>query len=125
MNEIMEWYMVVIRKYAQFSGRARRREYWTFTLVNLAIYIVGAILAGLLGRLGIIVSGLVTVFSLAVLIPGLAVSFRRMHDIGRSAWWLLIALVPIVGGIVLLVFCAQDSQPGDNQYGPNPKGAFA
>jgi len=118
----MNWYLAVLRKYAEFSGRARRREYWLFALFNLLITIALAFVdmaAGLMHETGYgLLSGL---YSLAVLIPSIAVSVRRLHDTGRSGWWLLIALVPIVGVIVLLVFMLLDSQPGDNGYGPNPK----
>lgn len=113
----MDWYLSVLRKYADFSGRARRREYWMFALVNFLVSLVlGAI--GLMGH-GF---GLLTwIYTAAVLIPSFAVGFRRLHDTGRSGWWTLILFVPLVGAIVYLVFMCMDSAPGDNQYGPNPK----
>ncbi len=115
----MNWYLGVLKKYAEFSGRARRTEYWMFVLFNLIISaVIGVIDRSVLGS-----NALGIIYSLAVLIPSLAVSVRRLHDTGRSGWWLLIGLVPILGWIVLLVFAVQDSQPGANQYGPNPKGA--
>lgn len=113
----MDWYLAVLKKYAEFSGRARRKEYWMFTLVNAIVMMV---LMGL-GMVTKAFSVLYLVYCLGVLIPSIAVSFRRLHDTGRSAWWLLIALVPIVGAIVLLVFVCQDSAPGTNQFGANPK----
>jgi len=113
----MNWYLEVLKKYAVFSGRARRKEYWMFFLFNIIIALVLGFIEGLVGGPGIIG----TLYSLAVLIPGIAVSIRRLHDIGRSGWWLLICLIPIIGPIVVLVFMAQDSKPGDNQYGQNPK----
>lgn len=121
----MDWYLKVIRNYVGFSGRARRKEYWMFFLFNLIISIVLAIVDGALGlkiggEQGAGLLGLV--YSLAVLLPGIAVSIRRLHDTGRSGWWLLIALVPFIGFIVLLVFMVLDSQGGNNEYGPNPKG---
>jgi len=121
----MDWYLKVIRNYVGFSGRARRKEYWMFFLFNLIISIVLAIVYGALGlkiggEQGAGLLGLV--YSLAVLLPGIAVSIRRLHDTGRSGWWLLIALVPFIGFIVLLVFMVLDSQGGNNEYGPNPKG---
>ena len=125
MDDMVEWYRTVIRKYAQFTGRSRRKEYWMFTLANLVIYVVGGILSGILGRLGVIISGLIALYALAVIIPSLAVAIRRLHDTGRSGWWMLISFVPLIGGIILLVFFAQDGEPGDNQYGPNPKSIFA
>ena len=112
------------KKYACFSGRARRQEYWLFFLFNLIasiiINVIGGVLAGATGVEAFAYLG--AIYSLALLIPGFAVFVRRMHDIGKSGWWWLIGLIPFVGWIVLLVFCCLDSQPGDNQYGPNPKG---
>jgi uncharacterized membrane protein YhaH (DUF805 family) len=119
----MNWYLEVLKKYAVFSGRARRREYWYFFLFNIIISIVLAVIDGVTGSfspeagMGLL-SG---IYTLAVLIPGIAVSVRRLHDTERSGWWLLIALVPLIGAIVLLVFMVQDSKPGQNQYGVNPK----
>lgn len=117
----MNWYLEVLRKYAVFDGRARRMEYWMFMLFNLVITVVLAIVEGFLGSAGLVGA----LYGLAVLIPGIAVSVRRLHDTNRSGWWLLIAFVPIIGTIVLLVFMFLDSQPGSNQYGPNPKAAAA
>ena len=113
----MEWYLAVLRNYAGFSGRARRTEYWMFVLFNIVIAIVLSILDALVLGSGI----LGTLYSLAVLIPSIAVGVRRLHDTGRVGWWLLIGLVPVVGFIVLLIFFVQDSQTGDNEYGANPK----
>jgi uncharacterized membrane protein YhaH (DUF805 family) len=117
----MNWYLEALKKYAVFSGRARRTAYWMFVLFNVIIAVVLAIIDGLVGSPGIL--GLL--YGLAVLIPGLAVSVRRLHDTNRSGWWLLICLIPLVGAIILLVFMVQDSQPGENRYGPNPKAAVA
>ncbi len=118
----MSWYLEVLKKYAVFSGRARRTEYWMFLLGNVVIALVLGVIEGIVGvALDSDLSLLSTVYSLAVLIPSLAVSVRRLHDTSRSGWWLLLGLVPIIGVIVLLVFMVQDSHPGDNQYGPNPK----
>lgn len=120
----MNWYLEVLQKYAVFEGRARRSEYWYFVLFNLLISIFLGIIDYLLfGSHGF---GLLRgVYSLAVLVPGLAVSVRRLHDTNRSGWWLLLAFVPIIGAIVLLVFMVQDSQSAENQYGQNPKGLAA
>ena len=108
------------RKYADFSGRARRSEYWWFFLFNVLVAAVASVLDAIIGtRYGS--SGLVEILvQLALLIPGIAVAIRRLHDTGRSGWWLLIGLVPIAGWIVLLVFFVQDSQ-GENEYGASPK----
>jgi uncharacterized membrane protein YhaH (DUF805 family) len=117
----MSWYLAVLKKYAQFSGRARRAEYWWFFLVNV---IVSGVLGWIEARAGS--SGVVgIVYSLAVLVPSLAVSVRRLHDTGRSGWWMLLLALPIAGAIVLLVFAAQDGNAGPNQYGPSPKSAPA
>jgi uncharacterized membrane protein YhaH (DUF805 family) len=116
-----------LQKYADFSGRARRSELWFFVLFNVLVNIVASIIDSVLGTRNSYGSGLIaTLASLALLLPNLAVGARRLHDTGRSAWWLLIGLVPFVGWIVLIIFYVQDSQ-GDNQYGPSPKrlgGAF-
>lgn len=119
----MNWYLEVLKKYAVFSGRARRKEYWFFLLFNVIISIVLGIIDGVTGSFSpeVGVGFLGGIYSLAVLIPGLAVSVRRLHDTERSGWWLLIAFVPIIGAIVLLVFMVQDTKPGENQYGENPK----
>ena len=123
----MNWYLEVLKKYALFSGRARRKEYWFFVLFNIIISIALAVIDGVTGSFspeaGMGLLG--GIYTLAVLIPGIAVSVRRLHDTERSGWWLLIALVPLIGAIVLLVFMVQDSKPGQNQYGANPKEATA
>jgi uncharacterized membrane protein YhaH (DUF805 family) len=111
------------QKYVDFSGRARRSEYWYFFLFTIIVGFVAGIIDSILGTRGTAGgTGLVgAITSLALLLPGLGVAVRRLHDTGRSGWWLLIGLVPIVGAIVLLVFFVQDSH-SENQYGPNPKG---
>jgi uncharacterized membrane protein YhaH (DUF805 family) len=119
----MQWYLDVLKKYAQFSGRARRKEYWYFVLFNMIFSIVLAMVDNQTGTLNAesgvgLLSG---IYSLAVLIPSIAVAFRRLHDTGRSAWWLLIGLIPIIGWIVIIVFLVQDSQEGENEYGVSPK----
>jgi uncharacterized membrane protein YhaH (DUF805 family) len=115
----MNWYLKVLKNYVGFEGRARRTEYWMFVLFNFLAAIVLAILEYLLG----LESVLTVLYSLAILLPSLAVAVRRLHDTGRSGWWILINLVPFVGGIILLVFMCLDSQEGENEYGVNPKGA--
>ena len=133
----MNWYLQAMRKYADFSGRARRREYWFYelftTLIGVAIvliillWVAGSVRAlnvGMAGTAGMGAGALgifYIVYGLGNLLPSLAVSVRRLHDTGRSGWWVLISLVPFAGGIVLLVFFLLDSQPGANRYGPNPK----
>jgi len=122
----MSWYLEVLKKYAVFSGRARRKEYWMFVLFNMIIALVLAFIdgaAGLAGETGI--GPLYSLYCLAVLIPAIAVGVRRLHDTNHSGWWFFILLVPFIGAIVLLVFFVQDSQAGDNKYGPNPKTSAA
>lgn len=119
----MNWYLTALQNYADFDGRARRREYWFFVLFNFLIAIGLECFAVLFHQSGVSVLG--ALYSLAVLIPSIAVSVRRLHDTSRRGWWLLIGVVPILGAIVLLVFMVQDSQPGENAFGPNPKSAPA
>ena len=119
----MNWYLEVLKKYVDFSGRARRSEYWYFVLFNVLISIGLVILDNVLGIATNDVSPLYSLYSLAVLLPGLAVGVRRLHDTGRSGWHLLLGLIPCIGGIILLVFFVEDSQYGENQYGPSPKEA--
>jgi uncharacterized membrane protein YhaH (DUF805 family) len=119
----MDWYLAVLKNYAQFNGRAGRKEYWYFTLFNVIFSVVLSFVDGLTGTwdpesgIGL----LSTLYSLAVLIPSIAVGVRRLHDTGRSAWWLLILLIPLIGVIIFLVFMVLESQEGENQYGPSPK----
>ena len=114
----MNWYLEVLRKYAVFSGRARRKEYWMFFLFNIIIAFVIGFVTGFAGSvlgIGTTLSNTTNIiYNLAVLIPSIAVGVRRMHDLGRSGWWILF---PVVN----LVFLCLDSQPDENEYGPNPK----
>ncbi|MFI5734122.1 DUF805 domain-containing protein [Kribbella sp. NPDC051587] len=116
----MHWYVEVLKKYAVFRGRARRKEYWLYTLVNLVVSIVLAIVDRLLGTDGRIdlISG---VYGLLVLVPTLAVTVRRLHDTDRSGWWILLNLFPVVGWLVVLVFNVMDGTPGPNRHGADPK----
>ncbi|MCH5346439.1 MAG: DUF805 domain-containing protein [Muribaculaceae bacterium] len=125
----MNYYLKCLRQYADFSGRARRAEYWYFTLFNaifvMAIAFVFGFIGGIIGgeQFGTIMGSVCYyAYCLAVFIPGLAVCVRRLHDIGKSGWYYLLVLIPLVGAIILLVFFCTDSQPGSNQWGPNPKG---
>ncbi len=135
MNDVNMF--TALKKYADFSGRARRKEYWLWQLFNIIVNVAFQIISMILVGVGVasgseefanicgIFSALVNLASgvvgLVLLIPNLSVAVRRLHDTGRSGWNLLWGLVPCVGPIILLVFYCQDSQPGLNQYGENPK----
>ena len=112
-----DYFVDVFKKYAVFNGRSRRAEYWYFALFSTIISILLEIISFFVLKNLIIVY----LYDLAVLIPGLAVSIRRVHDIGKSGWFILINLIPIVGFIIWIVYMATDSQPGENKYGQNPK----
>jgi uncharacterized membrane protein YhaH (DUF805 family) len=107
----------VLNKYADFSGRASRSEYWWWVLAYVIAYVVVAIVSGILGKFAMV---LPVLLALAVFVPSLAVSVRRLHDVDKSGWWLLIGLVPLVGFIVLLYFTVQQGTSGPNQYGEDP-----
>ena len=117
----MKYYLKALKNYADFSGRARRKEYWLFTLYNIIIFAALVILGAMVGFLPGGAEGVFGAFYMVgVLIPALAVSVRRLHDTGRSGWWLLLYFVPF-GAIVVLVFLVQDSNPASNKFGKNPK----
>jgi uncharacterized membrane protein YhaH (DUF805 family) len=113
----MEWYLKVLRKYMTFFGRACREEYWSFVLFQIIITLVIGIIDLLLKDAYMLLS---LVYYLVTLIPTIAVSVRRLHDVGRSGWWLLLNIIPFCG-IILLIFFLSDSQPHTNAYGPSPK----
>ena len=117
MQKIVDAYRKIWTNYTAFSGRTNVPDYWWAVLGNIIVVAVLRILCliPVLGTIFGIVSGL---YGLAILIPSLAMSFRRLHDTGKSAWYLLLGLIPAVGEIILIVFLAQPSQDGDNQYGP-------
>lgn len=112
----MNWYIKCWQQYADFRGRARRSEYWYFVLCNLIVEAVLEAVAYLLGA-----NFLVSIYGLAVLLPSLGVGVRRLHDIGKSGWYLLISLIPLIGWIWIIVLLCRDSQHGTNEWGPNPK----
>ncbi len=119
----MNWYLKVLKNYVGFSGRARRKEYWMFVLFNIIALIIAMVLDRVLGlaseQYGY--GPIYALYALAVLLPGLAVGVRRLHDTDKSGWWLLLALIPILGAIVLLVFFVIEGTHGDNRFGPDPK----
>jgi uncharacterized membrane protein YhaH (DUF805 family) len=119
----MNWYLKVLRQYSDFNGRARRTEYWMYVLFNFIFFIVAAIIDNIAGTTiaGLPYGLFYFLYALAVIIPGLAVSVRRLHDVGKSGWMILIALIPIIGAIWLFVLMVTEGNQNDNQYGQNPK----
>ena len=123
----MKWYLKVLKDFGNFRGRARRSEYWYFALFNFIFAIVAMLLDNLIGTtfdiegVPIPYGYIYLLYVLAVFIPGLAVAVRRLHDVGKSGWFLLIVLIPLIGAIWLLVLYFTDGQPGENKWGPNPK----
>lgn len=116
----MKWYLKVLKNYAVFNGRARRKEYWMFFLVNVIVAFVIGTIVGFIAALmhSRAIADLAQLYSLAVLIPGIAVGVRRMHDSDHSGWWLLL---PIVN----LVFLCISGTPGQNRFGDDPKAEIA
>ncbi len=111
----MEWYKtVILKKYLAFDGRASRAEFWNFFLIHFIVSFLLGVVGGMLG--GPMV--LSTLYGLAVFLPAVAVTARRLHDIGRSGWWMLVLLIPVIGVIALLVFLIQEGNSGDNAFGP-------
>lgn len=118
----MDWYFKVLRNYVGFSGRARRKEFWMFILVNLVLTGVLSILDKMLGlRIAKDEGLLTTIYGVLIFLPYWAVQFRRLHDTDRSAWWLLLLLIPIVGWLIILAFNCQSGTPGKNRFGSDPK----
>ncbi|WP_394388613.1 DUF805 domain-containing protein [Shewanella woodyi] len=115
----MEYFVGGLKKYADFTGRARRKEFWMYTLFYLIFYVLAAFIDSLLGTMIF-----TAILSLGLLLPTIAIAARRLHDTGRSGWWQLLGLIPLIGAIVLIVFYVQDSI-GENEYGANPKGVEA
>ena len=117
---MIEAYKLFWKNFANFNGRARRRDYWLAYLANVIIAVVLMVLPMLVEPLAIVFAILSIVFGLAILVPMLAISWRRLHDIGKSGVWYFIMFVPIVGFIWYIILLCKDSEP-DNQYSPNPK----
>ena len=121
----VSWYIAALKKYAIFNGRSRRMEFWGFALVNLLILIALGVVdfTNDAERLSLIGSARFSlIYGLAVLIPAISVTVRRLHDTGRTGWWLLINLLPVIGWLVILIFMLLGGKPQRNQYGPDPKG---
>ncbi|API93977.1 DUF805 domain-containing protein [Virgibacillus pantothenticus] len=138
----MKWFIKCLKNYATFRGRARRKEFWMFTLVYMLILFASVLLLSLvspellsddqtaygtsstdadLGIGGGILTFLLTIFYISMILPSLAVTVRRLHDTGKSGWWYFIIFIPFVGWIILTIFLILDSEPNENKYGPNPK----
>jgi len=124
----MEWMLLPIKRYADFSGRSRRKEYWMFLLGVIIVAVVLGLIEGALGMggsVGGIYGPLSLIFLIAVIIPGIAVQVRRFHDQDKSGWFVLLSLIPFVGGLVVLVFMLLEGTKGPNRFGADPKGAGA
>jgi len=119
----MDWYLKVLKNYVGFSGRARRREFWMFQLFNAIFLVAAMVLDNVLGLaskdLGY--GPIYGLYALVLLLPSIAVAARRLHDIGKSGWWQLIAIIPIIGVIALIVWYVREGDHVDNAYGPDPK----
>jgi uncharacterized membrane protein YhaH (DUF805 family) len=127
----MKWYLKVLKQYADFNGRARRTEYWMFQLFSFLVIIGIGLLASLMKRIvgsdtALFLAGiLILVYLIAIFIPSLAVTVRRLHDQNKSGWFLLMQLIPWVGGIIIFVFMVSDGTMGSNEYGPDPKDPYS
>lgn len=122
----MHWYIDVLRKYWVFEGRARRKEYWIFALISSLILIFLSLIDEMTGWKVWDDEGVLSLlYSIAVLVPSLAVMVRRLHDTDRSGWWCLILLIPLIGLIVVFVFLVSNGNEGDNRFGPDPKAETA
>ncbi|MEA9556024.1 DUF805 domain-containing protein [Xanthomonas nasturtii] len=127
----MEWMLLPLKRYADFEGRSRRKEYWMFMLLQVIVLVVLGIMFGIAaavmggengpGPLAWVVGAIIAIFVLALIVPSIAVTVRRLHDQDKSGWFYLISLVPYVGGFIVLVFMCLDGTPGPNQYGESPK----
>lgn len=119
----MNWYLMAMKKYAQFSGRSRRKEYWMFVLFNILFVIVAIVLDTLLGtNVAPLPYGMIYfLYVLGTLLPGLSAVVRRLHDLGKGGGWFFIGFVPIIGSIWLLVLLCTEGESGENRFGPDPK----
>jgi len=112
----MEWYLKCLRQYADFNGRARRKECWLFCLFNFIFGFIAGLLDVLIG-----ITIVTPLYALFVLVPGISVTVRRLHNVGKSGWFYFISIIPIIGAIWLFVLLCSDSQSVDNKWGLNPK----
>lgn len=123
----MEWYLKALKSYVDFTGRARRKEYWMFILFHLLIIAaLGFSNAFVAETIGVQVGAiLLAIYAIGTILPTLAVTVRRLHDTNRSGWWILIRFIPLVGDIILLIFLIFEGDAGDNAYGPDPKAEYS
>lgn len=122
----MNWMLLPFKRYSDFDGRSRRKEYWMFTLGVIIVAVILSFIENIMGIGGVIFGlygPLTTLFVLAIIIPGLAVQVRRFHDQDKSGWWVLLGIIPF-GSLVVTVFMCLEGTRGDNSYGPDPKGQF-
>ena len=119
----MKWYLKVLKQYADFNGRARRKEYWMFLLFNMLFAGIAMTLDIVTGLADSGMGILYPLYALGTLVPGVAVCVRRLHDIGKNWTWIFIGLVPVIGGVWLLILMIKDSDPIDNEFGPYPQAA--
>ena len=117
-EHMLNGYIDALKKYAVFKGRSRRKEYWTFTLINIAVLVCLTVAEQITGISGI--ENIFSIYVLAVFLPALSVTIRRLHDIDRNGWWVFITIIPLIGSIILLVFMLLESTPGENRFGPCP-----
>lgn len=118
----MEWYLMALRNYATFSGRSRRKEYWMFFLINISIAVLLMLSSAVLGPLGGLLYGL---YALGTILPGIALAVRRLQDQDKDWYWIFVGLVPLVGGIWLIVLMATEGTRGENRFGADPKDSLA
>jgi uncharacterized membrane protein YhaH (DUF805 family) len=120
----MDWMLLPLKRYADFQGRSRRKEYWMFVLgVFIAVILLSIIegIVGLSGMVGGVYGPLTVIFFLAIIVPSIAVQVRRFHDQDKSGWFVLLALIPFIGGLAVLVFMCLEGTRGPNRFGPDPK----
>ena len=119
----MEWFIYALRRYSNFTGRSRRREFWMYTLFYILLSIGATFLDNLFGfiSLGDTYGPISSLYAVIMLLPSIAVAIRRLHDIGKSGWTLLLGLIPVIGTIWLLIYFLREGTYGPNKYGPSPK----
>ena len=117
----MTWYIEALKKYGKFEGRARRKEYWMFSLISVLVSIILSFIDTMVRDTGGDLGALSLIYALLILLPSLSVTVRRLHDVGKSGWFILLSFIPIIGTIWLFVLTCKDSESGKNRFGENPK----